>query len=309
MLSRRSIRLTDKWKGYIVIIFILAFFLIADSGPLAENTRPRVLRSRAYRLQVALNRDVKHQLESLGIGTKIDLLPQNAMIVTAADVVDLIAASSVINLIDSKQTYVVKVLADYSESDTLPTKQQIADFIGISGVGSFVEPPAANAGDRIIVDVRDSKIIAVVPTELLDRVSAAVSELMAAAKADQTPLAEDAEQTQAVADETTESKAETQPPRTAEAAVEAETGEAGVQPQAPEVADVEFEAAIGDVIDELLVDEFQVTDYPVEEAPEVTVEAAVAEAPEVKDVKPETTVADKPESHDFFQAEMFALLA
>ncbi|RKY04425.1 MAG: hypothetical protein DRP66_11740, partial [Planctomycetota bacterium] len=225
MLSRRFIRLTGKWKGYIVIIFVLAFFLIADSGPLAENTRPRVLRSRAYRLKSALNDDVKQHLESLDIGTKIDLLPHNVMIVTSADVADLIAASSIIRVIDCEQKYVVTVLADYSESDILPTTQQIADSIGIAGVGSFAEPPAANAVDRIIVDVHDSKVIGVVPVSLLDRVSAAVSELMAASKADKSKLGEAPEQTQAVA---------------------------GVQPQAPQapqVADVKPDTATAGVAD------------------------------------------------------------
>ncbi|MCD6393182.1 MAG: hypothetical protein J7M40_06710, partial [Planctomycetes bacterium] len=285
MLSRRSIRRTGKWKAYIVIVFILAFFVIADSGPLAEDTGPRVLRSRVYRIQSALSKDVKGQLESLGIGTKIDLLGQDILIVTAADGADLIAASSLIDLIDSGRKYAVKVLADYSESDTLPTTQQIADSIGIAGVGSFAEPPAANGDDRVIVDVRNSKVIAVAPVSLLDRLSASVANLMADSKADDAQLTEDAEQTPPVADDTAESKSET-------------------QPQAREVADVEPEATAADKPQS--DDFFQAEMFASLAKAETDVQP---QAPQVADVEPETTAADKPESDDFFQAEMFASLA
>ena len=326
MLLRRSIRLTGKWKGYIFVVFILALLLFANSSPLAEGARPQVLRSRAYRLNLAHNKDVKVQLQSLHLGTRIDLLPQNGLILTASDSEDLITASNLIQLIDSRQKYSAKVLVDFSDPDVLPTAQQIINAAGVSAVGTFAEPPAGQEPGRIIVDVHDSRIVVVAPAELLSRVAAAVSELIAAGKADSTEADNARKPTQAAVDETSEPEAKTEP-ITVDAAVEAETSEPGVQEmQAPQVADVKPEAtkAIVDGNDHKPGDFFQAEIFEslaeaemkaanaanellaVETPSKETAEAEV-DMPATKAAKEVAAVNIEPQ--DFFQAEMFKSLA
>jgi len=326
MLSRRSIRLRGKWKSYIFVVFIPALLLGADSSPLAESTQPQVLRSRAYRLNLAGNKDVKVLLQSLQLGTRIDLLPQNGLILTAGDNEDLIKASSLIQLIDSRQKYVVKVLADFSDGDVLPAARRIIEVAGVSAVGTFAEPPAGKEPGRIILDVHDSRIVVVAPAELLSRVAAAVSESMAAGKADSTAPDDTEQPTQAAVDEASEPQAKTES-MPAKAAVEAEPGKLAVpETQTPQAADVKAEATketadggdhkpeeffqaqmfdslaeaeinAGDAANELLA-----AATPSKETAEAEVGAPPAEA--------ETEVAPvNIEPQDFFQAEMFKSLA
>jgi type II secretory pathway component GspD/PulD (secretin) len=156
-----------RWSS-LVAACIAGFFLCLSSLNFAlDQERIPVLRSRAYRLRHLDGAEVKKQLELLEVGTQIDLLPHNALIVTSFDVGDLEKASSIIKLIDSERKYGIRVAGTWPRTAAFDGNI-IARKLPDVTMGTFSEPPSGQAGNAVIVDVHKSRLLVVAPEKSLE---------------------------------------------------------------------------------------------------------------------------------------------
>lgn len=161
----------------LVAIFGLGSFVHVLAN---DDGDPAALRSRAFRLKHLSNSEGKACLESLRIGTTVDLLPHNSLIVTAQEVGDLTKASSLLRLIDSAEAYKVGVIADWPGTQVLPSNEQIAGRGKLGAVGTLFDPPPASAAGGIIIDVHNGKVIAAAPLKAFESVRAAFAATISA---------------------------------------------------------------------------------------------------------------------------------
>ena len=182
MLFGRYIGDRGKWQWCTFIVYIAFIMLFITSTPFAQDSdKPSVLRSRAFRLKHIGGEDCRKQLETLGIGTKIDLLGKGALIVTSTDVGDLIKASSIVTLIDTEEKYAIKRIGDWSVTGSFVSSDTIAEKLDGVTVGTFSAPPFSGSKNGTIVDVHNSSIIAIAPKHLIDNVVGKVSDMISGA--------------------------------------------------------------------------------------------------------------------------------
>ena len=96
------------------------------------------------------------------------------LLVTASQE-DLLRASALLTLVDSREQYVVKTLLPVSEARQMPTIDKIQSEISgpdaSVSIGTFFNLPGGG-GYRAIVDVRDGALIAVAPVAVMDKIVA-----------------------------------------------------------------------------------------------------------------------------------------
>jgi type II secretory pathway component GspD/PulD (secretin) len=184
-----------KGGRFVFLVFGLVgvLGLCAYARSLAEDDGgPAVLRSRAFRLKHLSNAEAKAQLETLRIGTDVDVLPHNSLIVTAKDVNDLIKASSLLKLADSPDKYKIEVIAEWPGAAMLPSSGQIANRGGLANVGTLLDPPASGIAGGVIIDVHRGKIVAAAPSAIFDRVKGTFAAMVGAPVAGETPATAEA---------------------------------------------------------------------------------------------------------------------
>lgn len=176
-------------------VFVFAATLIAAFGHIlsAEEKDPRertVLRSRVYKLIHISNAEAKKYLLALNLGTDINELPQNALIVTSDKPSDLTRASSVLRFVDSKEKMEIRTILIASETQKLPQAGEIPDKIDDIFILSFRDAPDSTMSPAAIVDIQDSRLIAIASADVLDRIIESLGKLGPGAAKDEPGAAE-----------------------------------------------------------------------------------------------------------------------
>ena len=169
-----------KWGFFAAFLCITGIFWVIEGscGAQGDPQRP-VLRNRVYKLRHISPKDAKQRLIDLRIGRNINELPHNSLIVESDNPTDLVKTSSLLRLIDSEQSFVIKTILMSPDIQKLPRNDQIAAKVGGITIGTFREPPTSTTEPRVIVDIHNSDLIAIAPAKLLDRIANAVDELQA----------------------------------------------------------------------------------------------------------------------------------
>ncbi|HUW20456.1 MAG TPA: secretin N-terminal domain-containing protein [Sedimentisphaerales bacterium] len=115
----------------------------------------------------------KEYLSELKIGT-VSKLPGANMLLVTAQPADLVKASAILGLVDSKEEFVIKTVALASD---FPPDDRIAAKLSDMEVGTFFNPPLSKVQPKAIIDVHNDAVIAVVPAKQLERIISAVEEL------------------------------------------------------------------------------------------------------------------------------------
>jgi type II secretory pathway component GspD/PulD (secretin) len=179
-----------KWKLYAGLFGIIGIFLVITSICVAQGAaRQPVLRNRVYKLQHISAGDAKERLVSLGIGRNINELPHNSLIVESDNPGDLVKASSLLSLIDSEQSVVVKTILTEPDIQKLPRNDQIAAEVGNINIGTFKSPPIDKTRPRVIVDIHNRDLIAIAPEPLFSKITDAVVRLQTTSPAAEKALA------------------------------------------------------------------------------------------------------------------------
>ncbi|MCK4958438.1 MAG: hypothetical protein KAT00_03540, partial [Planctomycetes bacterium] len=176
-------------------VFVFAATFIAAFGHILsaeeKDSRERaVLRSRVYKFTHISNAEAKKHLLALNLGTDINELPQNALIVTSDKPSDLTRASSVLSFVDSKEKMETRAILIASETQKLPQASEIPDKIGDIFILSFRDTPDSTMSPVAIVDIHDSMLIAIASADLLDRIAGSLGELGLGAAKDEPSAAE-----------------------------------------------------------------------------------------------------------------------
>jgi len=169
-----------KWKSFARFLCIIGVFLAVKSTCVAqESDKQPVLRNRVYKLRYISAKDAKERLTSLGIGRNINELPHNSLIVESDKSGDLVKASSLLDMIDSKQPFVIKTILTAPDIQKLPRNDEIAAEVGGIVIATFKEPPTDSTKPSAIVDIHNGNLIAIAPEPLFDRIADTVHRLQA----------------------------------------------------------------------------------------------------------------------------------
>jgi type II secretory pathway component GspD/PulD (secretin) len=267
-----------KWKSLVGVLCVIGIFLVIKSICVAqEAAKQPVPRNRVYKLRHISAEDAKQRLIDLRIGRNINELPHNSLIVESDNPGDLVKASSLLQIIDSEQPFVIKTILTAPDIQKLPRNDQIA-----AKIGGIVIGPTDTTGPVAIVDIHDWDLIAIAPEPLFDKIADAVRQLQAPA----------ALQAKAPVE-----LAEPNAPPVPQPDLVTEAVEAEVQPQAQKAGD-----------------EIEITDAPADKPSKTGAEAeedlsAVELLEMMAEIEGQTDTEPKQAEEDFFGDELLEALA
>jgi len=163
-----------------LVTVVIVFLCVGSSSVFAQDGgSAAVKRYRVFRLRHISTDKARGFLDELKLGTS-SALPSGDAILVTAPMADIVRVTSVINLIDSEQSYVVKPLISASNRDSLPDASEIASNMGNIEIGSFMSPPSGQDIAQAIIDVRGNSVIAIAVEGQSDKILAAIEELQKA---------------------------------------------------------------------------------------------------------------------------------
>ena len=164
-------------------VFILAVPLMLSSSYLFAAERVAGSEPVRYRVET-LGRisaeQGKKYLAEVEIGTVSQLPSPNTLLITA-QLGELIKASAILKLVDSKEKFVIKTIFPASAAGNLPSNEQIAAEVGNISIGTFSNPPTLAAKTKAIVDIHNDAVIAIAPAEQIEKIITAIEQLQSGA--------------------------------------------------------------------------------------------------------------------------------
>jgi len=160
-----AIKLRIVLLACVILCQPLAFAGSQDSGP---------ERYRVFPLKFISAQEGIQLLADVNITNVSQLNDSNTLLVTARQE-ELVKASVLLSVVDSRQKYAVKVLLDASEANRMPAVDAMQAEIGDSGVpvsiGTFFNLPGGT-GYKAIVDIHNDSLIAVAPPVVMEKIAA-----------------------------------------------------------------------------------------------------------------------------------------
>ncbi|MHC4228949.1 MAG: secretin N-terminal domain-containing protein, partial [Planctomycetota bacterium] len=103
------------------------------------------------------------------------------LFMTADDPREIAKAGAVLDLVDTREKFVIKAIFPVSAAMNMPSNEQIAAKLNPSltrgvSIGSFSNPPQKDASTRAIIDIHNKTVITIAPVSLLDRIVAAIGQ-------------------------------------------------------------------------------------------------------------------------------------
>ena len=122
----------------------------------------------------------KKYLAEAGVGT-VSQLPKTNMLLVTWNPLDLIKASEILKIVDSKERFIVKAVSPVFEAQNLPSNEEISTQVGDITIGTFLEPPPGSAETKAIIDIHKDSVITVAPLDKIDEIIAVIERLKKAA--------------------------------------------------------------------------------------------------------------------------------
>jgi type II secretory pathway component GspD/PulD (secretin) len=104
-------------------------------------------------------------VSELGLGMP-SVVPDRGAIVVTGSYSDLHRAGVLLDLVDTREKYIVEKLAPVSAARTVSTNQQIGEVLGGVAIGTFAQPPKPSERVRAIIDIHGDSVLAIVPSHL-----------------------------------------------------------------------------------------------------------------------------------------------
>jgi len=118
----------------------------------------------------------KKYLAEAGVGTASQI-PKTNMLLVTGNPLDLIKASEILKMVDSKERFIVKVVSPASEAQNLPSNEDIASEVSDITIGTFLEPPPGSVETKAIIDIHQDRVIAIAPLDKIDKIIAVIERL------------------------------------------------------------------------------------------------------------------------------------
>ena len=168
--------LGSRKAGAFVFILSASLMLVSSYLFAAE----KVAGSEPARYRVESLRDIsaeqgKKYLAEAEIGTVSQLPGPNTLLITAQPR-ELIKASAILRLVDSKEKFVIKTIFPTSAARNLPSNEQIAAEVGNISIGTFSNPPTPAAETKAIIDIHNDAVIVIAPAEQLEKIITAIEQ-------------------------------------------------------------------------------------------------------------------------------------
>jgi len=104
-------------------------------------------------------------LSELGLGTA-SIVPDRRAVAVSGSANDLQRAGVLLDLVDTKEEFLIETLAPLSNARTIPTNVQIAAALGGIAIGTFTQPPQHSEHTRAIIDIHGQSVVAIIPARL-----------------------------------------------------------------------------------------------------------------------------------------------
>ncbi len=166
-----------------LLLACMAALCVVFSGGSADGADD-VLRNRVFRLRNTAAEDVKKILVELGIGSDINILPQNSLIVTASENEVLGQAMRIAELADQRKDYQVRTLIEDVERQYLPSVLEQNSELKDYEIGNLSSPPVSTEKVNVMVLVAGGDLVAVAPSGMVDPIALRTIKLYSQNKAE-----------------------------------------------------------------------------------------------------------------------------
>ena len=145
-----------------------------NQAPASRSDQVASAEQKVFDLQEITPQQGQAYLLLLGIGTT-SAVPGHSAVAVSGSADDLYKAGVLLDLVDTKEAFLVETLAPLSKARTVPTNAQIAAALGRVAVGTFAHPPQRGEPTRAIIDIHRQSVVAIIPArirkQLLDLVA------------------------------------------------------------------------------------------------------------------------------------------
>jgi len=178
------------YERVFIAVFAIIIFLSRGYVLIAGQQKDTIElnRYRVFTLKNIPAQKGKNILADVNVGTVSQLPGTNTLLVTAPPA-ELIKASTILGLVDSKEEFVIKNLCPASEAGNLPPKDKIASEVGDILIGSFLEPPFGQGKSKAIIDVHNGSMVIIAEAGRVEQIISAIERLKEA-KAQEPPAKE-----------------------------------------------------------------------------------------------------------------------
>ncbi len=155
-----------KWSSWAASLIVPMVALCGCShGPAAVTSQAGPSKQKVFELKEIAPPQAMGLLSELDPGTAAILPGRNALAVTGSSS-DLYRASLLLELVDTREEFVIETLAPMSDARAVPANREIAEALGGIALGTFANPPPAGEHTRALIDIHGESVIAVIPTRL-----------------------------------------------------------------------------------------------------------------------------------------------
>ena len=176
----------------LIFLCIAVIFLCGDFVFAGEPASSALQRYRVFRLKHISAEQGREYLAKAKIGT-VSSLPDSDTLLVTAEPSELIKASAIIKLVDSENEFVIEAIAPAAGANNLPSNEAIAAKLGGISIGTFLQPPPADAESRAIIDIHQDSVMIVAPADIIENIFSAIETYAAEKDVEQVqqPKAED----------------------------------------------------------------------------------------------------------------------
>lgn len=172
-MSRENHSQKKRLRRVISLLLTAVLFSGCSHVPTGPSTRPSPGERKIFFLREIAPEQGQSFLSQLGLGTVSVRLARNTVIVTGS-AADLQKAHAVLDLVDTKDQFVIETLVPVSAARTIPANDKISEALGDIAIGTFASPPQPGKSARAIIDIQNESVIAVIPIQFHRRLLALV---------------------------------------------------------------------------------------------------------------------------------------
>ena len=170
------------------LVFVLLITFCSSISVANEKVTSKPARYRVFSFRNISADTAKQYLTDAQICT-VSKIPGSETLLVTAQTADLIKASAVLKLIDSKEHYIFEKLATGEKIADVPQNDLIAEKIGNVSIGTFANPPVIGAGDAAIIDVHNDSLVIIATSEVIEKVKQQIEKPEVIADANAVPQA------------------------------------------------------------------------------------------------------------------------
>lgn len=144
------------------LLLVTALFASCQQGSMTTRQPADIGNQRVFALKAITPIEAASFVSELELGVVRTVPDQNAVWV-AGSPADLKETALVLDLVDTRDRFVIVPLVSAQEARILPSNKQIAKALGEIVIGTFANPPMSGTMARGVIDIHHDTVIAIVP--------------------------------------------------------------------------------------------------------------------------------------------------